>query len=388
MQTRGVALTAWLGVLAATCTATAQQGRSDRESMRGYAKTAQAVVQRRPDYARMTPGQRNLLVSQLVAGLASGKVRPKDLEGPGRELQPQIQPLLVLPEAAQVPFPFNDAVFNDNFQRNMAKVGQPDWCAWVWGGTSACVNPEEFPECVQVIAHVGGASSTSPGSGVVVGRRAVLAAAHTVAGATQIEVVLACTAGNGKPCQVATPVVVAPARPPGSNPWDLVILVLPETLPDGVIMPTPPTLATTGQIDSCDVPAVTAVGYGADDQFGAGGIGTRRVARGMIALCKNCTPVTPCPDPKPPQDPCAEYGCLPGMELVAAAARADQTRVDTCEGDSGGPMYFQDSTGKYILAGVVRAAVKNSAAECGSGGRYTRIDDAEVLAWIKSYEKK
>ncbi len=76
----------------------------------------------------------------------------------------------------------------------------------------------------------------------------------------------------------------------------------------------------------------------------------------------------------------ADVGChedvQPGGELIAGG-----DGVDTCEGDSGGPLYLWTSTGEPVLAGVTSRAVSPADPPCGNGGIYTRLD--AIADWIE-----
>jgi endonuclease G len=54
--------------------------------------------------------------------------------------------------------------------------------------------------------------------------------------------------------------------------------------------------------------------------------------------------------------------------------------IDTCPGDSGGPLYLPTSFGTF-LAGVTSRAYDDASAECGAGGIYERPD--KIVPWIE-----
>ncbi len=77
----------------------------------------------------------------------------------------------------------------------------------------------------------------------------------------------------------------------------------------------------------------------------------------------------------------AFYGCSVGQELVAGAASLDR---DTCNGDSGGPLFVaaQNST-CYPAAATSRPTGPPGLRPCGDGGIYVRTD-SRVVKWLSS----
>lgn len=109
---------------------------------------------------------------------------------------------------------------------------------------------------------------------------------------------------------------------------------------------------------------VTVVGYGATDYYG-NSYGTK--------LMEGLTTVD---DPD-----CTEMpGCLrkisPGGELGAGAA----DDVDSCYGDSGGPLYLNTERGDYVV-GLTSRSYDGVTVPCRDGGIYVRPD--AVLDWIE-----
>jgi hypothetical protein len=72
---------------------------------------------------------------------------------------------------------------------------------------------------------------------------------------------------------------------------------------------------------------------------------------------------------------CSAHDCRAGFEFTAGGAGRD-----TCVGDSGGPAYLTTPRGTFVAGVTSRNAVPGS--DCGSGGIYTRVDDA--LEWIRN----
>jgi secreted trypsin-like serine protease len=80
----------------------------------------------------------------------------------------------------------------------------------------------------------------------------------------------------------------------------------------------------------------------------------------------------------------AQYGCLPREEMVAGG----DGEADTCDGDSGGPLFVsaRDGAGaergeNLFLAGVTSRPVLGSNRQCGKGGVYERMSPA-ARQWL------
>lgn len=72
------------------------------------------------------------------------------------------------------------------------------------------------------------------------------------------------------------------------------------------------------------------------------------------------------------------YGCKPGLEMVIKDSRLN----DTCNGDSGGPV-FADIGGVKTIVAITSRAVEpkdGSVDRCGPGGIYVRVD--AISSWI------
>lgn len=81
-----------------------------------------------------------------------------------------------------------------------------------------------------------------------------------------------------------------------------------------------------------------------------------------------------CGDPEDPK----RYGCLSGREVVAGHSGL---MLDTCRGDSGGPLYLQGPDEQHYLLGATSRGARNGFHICGDGGIYVRID--LCLDWIR-----
>jgi secreted trypsin-like serine protease len=80
------------------------------------------------------------------------------------------------------------------------------------------------------------------------------------------------------------------------------------------------------------------------------------------------------------------FGCVSDRELVAADPLR---RKDSCEGDSGGPLYVKRN-GEWFLAGATSRGTKRNGDDldanglpliCGLGGIYVRVD--KYMDWIR-----
>lgn len=66
----------------------------------------------------------------------------------------------------------------------------------------------------------------------------------------------------------------------------------------------------------------------------------------------------------------AEFGCKQSIEVVAGHRGLD---LDSCTGDSGGPLYIASGEG-YFLLGATSRGVSGTGRACGDGGVYVRVD--------------
>ena len=149
---------------------------------------------------------------------------------------------------------------------------------------------------------------------------------------------------------------------PGPGAFDVALLLLdrdadvpPRRLATG--------WARTGVVDGAPV---ALVGYGAIDASGGEFVDALRAARTTITDAA-CTRSSGC-------DPTLR----PAGELGAGGAG-----VDTCPGDSGGPMYLLDARGP-LVAGVTSRSYADATVDCSEGGIYVRPDHPTVVAWIEA----
>jgi MYXO-CTERM domain-containing protein len=143
--------------------------------------------------------------------------------------------------------------------------------------------------------------------------------------------------------------------------YDVGIVIL--STPSGIA----PRLLATGwaQGDIVDGARVELVGYGAIDRDSRTYIDEMQEAESTVTDA-GCTTHAGC-------DP----GARPDGEIGAGGAG-----IDTCPGDSGGPMYLLTSYGE-LLAGVTSRGYDTNMYDCSEGGIYSRPDNAEIVAWVE-----
>jgi Trypsin len=77
--------------------------------------------------------------------------------------------------------------------------------------------------------------------------------------------------------------------------------------------------------------------------------------------------------------------CAPYAEMILAEAVGTANRDDTCEGDSGGPVFLAEAGAYSLIALTSRAAPgvqDDTAHQCGGGGIYTLIGRNSVQHWL------
>lgn len=106
------------------------------------------------------------------------------------------------------------------------------------------------------------------------------------------------------------------------------------------------------QVAPLDTPVARIVGFGASEKTASGG--TKRFATVQTETCRRDD----------------ETGCNAELEFVAHdpdARDAASGRVDTCNGDSGGPVYW---AGADFWIGMTLRSVEQEGPYCGAGGIY------------------
>ncbi len=147
---------------------------------------------------------------------------------------------------------------------------------------------------------------------------------------------------------------------------DLMLLFL-EKKVTGVA---PRKIASAALVDSATDGRI--VGFGTTDRDATRGLGVKRQADVPIVSAS-------CKGKLNGKADSGVYGCHRGLEIIASKPMLLR---DTCEGDSGGPIFVADSRGQWLLAGVTSRGTNLNQSLCGDGGVYVRVD--EYRSWIDS----
>lgn len=195
-------------------------------------------------------------------------------------------------------------------------------------------------------------------TGVLIAPTVVMTAAHCIDGS--LDAVLIGTNSLARPSAGEMLTVSRRVAFPGSS-YDIGIVILSQ--PSAIA----PRLLATGwaQSDIVDGGRVQFVGYGAIDRNANDYIDELQEAESTITDA-GCTTHQGC-------DP----GARPNGEIGAGGSG-----IDTCPGDSGGPMYLLTDYGDF-LAGITSRGYDDNQFLCSEGGIYTRPDKANLVAWVE-----
>ena len=221
-----------------------------------------------------------------------------------------------------------------------AAVPEGEWrdaAAVLFGGQQGCTGVLVAPTVVLTAAHCADPAEGDLPDGVLLGTNTL---AHPSRGET-IDV---------------TQAVMHPG-----GVYDLAVLTLaaPST-----IAPRP--LATGWvQSDVANGATVALVGYGSIDRDGDVYVDELQQA-GSAITDAGCTSHRGC-----------DARARPGGELGAGGMG-----IDTCPGDSGGPMYLTTDYGAFV-AGITSRGYDDNQFWCSEGGIYVRPDKPELVQWIE-----
>ena len=193
-------------------------------------------------------------------------------------------------------------------------------------------------------------------TGVLIAPNAVLSAGHCVDGITAVKLDTNDYQQGGE--RIAVSEVIE--YPNSQRSYDLAILILEE---DSSVEPR--VIARGCALDDVKESAdVTIVGYGALDP--AGWEYDTRMMEGFTTVDDpECTDMS---------SGC-ENSISPGGEIGAGGS----DEVDSCYGDSGGPLYLNTDYGDFLIGITSRGY--NSSSDCGGGGIYVRPD--AVIDWLE-----
>lgn len=220
----------------------------------------------------------------------------------------------------------------------------------VVGGTP--VKPGAWPDAVAVLAR------NAACTGTLIAPDVVLTAGHCIE--TDPVVVVVDTIDYGQPGGESIQVARAVAYPDWEHTYDVGVVVL-----DHPAKARPRAIAAACTVRSglTEGAALHLVGFGLTSRAGTGD--NTRLHEGQI----------PVVDATCEGDPACNPAVAPGGEFTAGG-----DGIDSCFGDSGGPVYLDTPAGP-ALVGVVSRAYATGGPPCGGGGVYVRAD--KVAAWIE-----
>jgi endonuclease G len=216
-----------------------------------------------------------------------------------------------------------------------------------------------WPDIAGIVFDYGGGQTSVDCSGTLIAPTLVITAGHCN-DASLVKVMIGTTSrsqlGDGELIDVAERF----EYPDSWNSFDVTILRLAQPSTK-----TPRPIATGwARFDITNGAEVALVGFGAVDEQGYQTVDALQEAMSTITDA-NCTASAGC-----------NAGAMPDGELGAGGGG-----IDTCPGDSGGPLYLVTDYGTF-LAGVTSRGYDSNTMPCSEGGIYERPD--AITDWIES----
>lgn len=239
-----------------------------------------------------------------------------------------------------------------------ATVPESSASAPVIGGSDA--PPGKWPDVAAVMFPIDGEVALC--TGTLVAPTIVLTAGHCYDPSASVlpDSVLIGTSSLDRPDEGETiPIARGHVYPNPATSEDLAVLVLarPSTRPPRQIVD------GWARADLVNGAAISLVGFGAIDRSGSMYVNQLQEATTTITDV-DCSTSSGC---NPVAQPAGELG-------------AGGMGVDTCPGDSGGPLYLSTRYGA-VLAGVTSRSYDSARFPCSEGGIYVRPD--KILDWIE-----
>ncbi len=226
----------------------------------------------------------------------------------------------------------------------------------VIGGTDAPAG--KWPDVAGV--YFGG--STPECTGTLIAPTVVLTAGHCAGGITSVLIGTSSLARQAEGDMV--PVMQTIEYPQSETTEDIAVLILTRSSTKA-----PRSIATGwASLDIKNGASISIVGYGAIDKS----------ARMYVNELKEATTTITDADCTDHPDSC-NPGAQPAGELGAGGMG-----IDTCPGDSGGPLYLPTDYGTF-LAGVTSRGYTDNVYDCSEGGLYARPD--KIVRWIEEVAK-